>query len=71
MSYKADVIADNSGQWCSNALRFETEREAKIYGDDLMMRWTMVRDLRVTQCDDPVTAKLVPDDSGLKLEHLI
>src|SRR5215472_1149589 len=41
-SYKVEVIADSSGQWCSNALRFATEEEAKVYGDDLFMRWTAV-----------------------------
>lgn len=58
MSFKADVIADNSGKWVSNALRFATEKEAQVYVDDLMMRWTAVRDTRVTESDDPVNAEL-------------
>ena len=58
MSFKAEVIADASGQWCSNGLRFATEQDAKIYVDDLMMRWTAVRDTRVVQCSDPVTVSL-------------
>jgi hypothetical protein len=28
MSYKADVIADSSGKWCNNALRFAARKEA-------------------------------------------
>lgn len=55
MSYKAEVIADNSGNWVSNMLRFETEAQAQAYVKDLAFRWTSVRDTRVVQCDDPVT----------------
>lgn len=54
MSYKAEVIADNSGQWCSNALRFATREEAETYVSDLAWRWTSVRDTRVVECEDPV-----------------
>lgn len=57
MSYKAEVIADNSGEWVSNALRFATNPEAEAYVADLKWRWTSVRSTRVVQCDDPVTAK--------------
>ena len=28
MSFKPEVIADSSGQWCGNALRFATREEA-------------------------------------------
>lgn len=66
MSYKAEVIADNSGQWCSNQLRFATEDEARIYGTDLSRRWTLVRQLRVSTSDEPVNARMV----GSRLEHL-
>jgi hypothetical protein len=54
-SWKAEVIADNSGQWVSNALRFATATEAERYVSDLAMRWTAVRQTRVVECDDPVT----------------
>lgn len=53
-SWKAEVIADNSGQWVSNALRFATRKEAEDYVFDLMMRWTLVRDTRVVESSDPV-----------------
>ena len=66
MSFKAEVIADASGQWTSNALRFATEQEAKIYVDDLFMRWTAVRESRVVECDDPVNTQLVIDDATSK-----
>ena len=29
MSFKPEVIADTSGKWCGNALRFATREEAK------------------------------------------
>jgi len=60
-SYKVEVIADSSGKWCSNALRFATEAEAKVYGDDLFMRWTAVREWRVAPADEPVNEKLTHD----------
>lgn len=43
----AEVIADSSGEWCGNGLRFDTEAEAEAYVLDLSMRWTLVRDTRV------------------------
>jgi len=46
MSYKAEVIADSSGQWCGNALRFATRKEAEDNVADLMMRWLAVRETR-------------------------
>jgi hypothetical protein len=54
MSWKADVVADSSGEWVSNALRFGTKQEAIAYANNLAMRWTLVRDLRVTESVDPV-----------------
>lgn len=45
--YKVEVIADDSGIWAGNALRFETVEEAKEYGVDLYGRWILVREFRV------------------------
>jgi hypothetical protein len=53
MSYKAEVIADDSGKWVGNGLRFRTEAEAKRYAKDLMFRWTSVRETRVVPSEDP------------------
>lgn len=47
MPYIAQVIADNSGKWCGNALEFDTAELAETYATDLAMRWTLVRDWRV------------------------
>jgi hypothetical protein len=57
MSFQAQVIADSSGKWVGNGLRFATQAEAEAYVSDLMWRWTMVRDTRVIVSSDPVTAK--------------
>jgi len=70
MSFKPEVIADSSGKWSGNALRFATEEEARIYVDDLMMRWTAVRSTRVVEVEDPVTDRLDRDGSGWRLVHL-
>lgn len=51
-SYRPEVIADSSGQWCPNGLRFATEQEAQNNVFDLAMRWTAVRDTRVMPSDD-------------------
>lgn len=53
-SYKVEVITDNSGKWCGNALRFATEEAAREYGADLFMRWTLVQEWRVATSDEPV-----------------
>ena len=54
MSWKPEVIADSSGKWCGNALRFATKKEAEDNVFNLMMRWTLVRETRVVESDDPV-----------------
>lgn len=59
MSYKPEVIADSSGKWSGNALRFATEAEAEAYVKDLYRRWTLVTDTRVVACDDPVNYRWV------------
>ncbi len=56
-SFKIEVIADSSGKWCGNELRFATLEEAKLYALDLASRWTLVRDTRVVESDDPVTCQ--------------
>lgn len=59
MSFAAEVIADCSGKWCGNALRFATKEEAEVYAIDLFNRWTLVTDTRVIESQDPVNYKLV------------
>jgi hypothetical protein len=54
MSWKAEVIADSSGKFCGNGLRFATRREAETYARDLANRWTLVSEWRVVESDEPV-----------------
>ncbi len=58
-SWKAEVIADNSGKFCGNRLRFATKEEAECYARDLAGRWTLVREWRVVESDEPVNRKIV------------
>ncbi len=50
--FKVEVIADASGEWCSNALEFASEQDARDYAQDLARRWTTVRGWRVVPVDD-------------------
>ena len=54
MSWKSEVIADSSGKWSGNAVRFATRKEADDYVHDLMMRWTAVTGWRSVKSGDPV-----------------
>jgi hypothetical protein len=66
MSWKPEVIADGSGEWCGNALRFASREEAEASVQDLMMRWLAVRETRVVESDEPVNYQYVDG----RLEHL-
>lgn len=61
MSWRGEVVADASGKWTSNALRFATRAEAEAWVNDLFRRWTLVTDKRVVECAGPVTASWVPE----------
>ena len=54
MSFAPEVIADDSGKWCGNALRFATREEAEGNVADLASRWFAVRETRVVPSNDPV-----------------
>lgn len=54
MSYAVEVIADRSGKFCGNGVRFATKEEAEISARDLASRWTLVTDWRVVESTDPV-----------------
>jgi hypothetical protein len=55
MSWKPEVIADSSGKWYTNALRFATCEEARANVEALAGRWLAVREWRASECEDPVT----------------
>lgn len=59
MSWKTEVIADSSGVWAGNGLRFETKEEAEGYVADLAFRWTSVRETRAVTSDEPVNYRWV------------
>jgi hypothetical protein len=61
MSWKPEVIADGSGEWTGNALRFATKEEADKNVYELACRWFLVRQWRSVESSDPVTHKW--DDS--------
>ena len=54
VSWAAEVIADSSGQFCGNLLRFATKEAAEVYAKDLFSRWTSVKEWRVVESADPV-----------------
>lgn len=64
-SWAPEVIADNSGKWTRNGLRFATKAEADANVYSLFMRWTLVREYRSVETDDPVTA--IWTESGLQM----
>lgn len=51
-SFKVEVIADSSGNWCGNLLRFSTQEDAETYGRDLAAHWTAVLQHRVVPSPD-------------------
>ena len=51
-SYAPEVIADSSGKWCGNGLRFATRQEAEQNVFDLSMRWFAVRETRVVESEE-------------------
>lgn len=59
MSWKVEVIADSSGKWCGNGVRYASEDAAKIGGADLAGRWLAVRDWRVVESDEPANYDIV------------
>jgi hypothetical protein len=54
MSFAPEVIADSSGKWAGNALRFATYHEAERWAIDLSNRWFSVVETRVVESTDPV-----------------
>lgn len=58
-SYRPMVIADDSGEWAGNALRFATHAEADAYAKDLASRWTLVRDTCVMESSQLPTHQIV------------
>ena len=51
-SFAVQVIADNSGEWAGNGMRYATKERAEEAARDLMSRWFLVREWRVVESDD-------------------
>jgi hypothetical protein len=59
MSWAPEIIADGTGKWSGNALRFATREEAESNVRDLAFRWFAVRETRVVESTDPVNYSYV------------
>jgi hypothetical protein len=54
IEFKVYVLADQSGKYATNALKFNSIEEAVEYAKDLYSRWTLVTDWAIiptTECD--------------------
>lgn len=51
-SFQVEVIADSTGEWYSNAMRYTNRSDAEDAAVSLAMRWAAVRDYRVVESDD-------------------
>lgn len=51
MSWKVEVVADDTGKWYSNAKRFATKERAEFAAQDIRTSWLAVRDARVVWDD--------------------
>ena len=70
MSWKPEVIADTSGKFVGNSLRFETKAEAMANAYDLMSRWSAVVMIRAITSGDPVSHRYVNGQlKALETEH--
>jgi hypothetical protein len=61
MSYKAEVVADSSGNWVGNGLAFASRDEAEAYARDLAFRWSAVRKWRAIESDLSVNSRWTDD----------
>lgn len=52
--FKVEVIADDSGTFAGNAIRFADTESAERYARDLYFRWTAVRQWRVVDTETNV-----------------
>ncbi len=59
MSYEGQVIADSTGEWIGNEIRFGTREEAEGYVRNVSINWTLVRETQVVETTDPVTHMLL------------
>lgn len=51
--YRAEFVTPGDEHWATNAVRYDTEDEARDYGRGLADRWTAVTDWRVVPDNTP------------------
>jgi hypothetical protein len=68
VSWRPEFIADDSGKWVPNGMRFATKEEAEIHAKDTERRWMLVRQTRVVPSPDPVNYRIVKGDVHFRLE---
>ena len=51
-SFAAEMIADSSGKFVGNELRFHTRAQAEAYARDLASMWPDIREWRVVESTD-------------------
>jgi hypothetical protein len=54
MGFKLGVKTAGDTEFISNALCFETEKEAEDYGNDLSSRWMAVKETKVLPSEETV-----------------
>ena len=69
-SWAPEVIADNSGHWAGNGLRFATKAEAEANVQNLSDRWFLVRETRVVESTDEPNYRWVPGTGLVAIENL-
>jgi hypothetical protein len=52
MSWRVEVVADSSGQWATNGMRYRTRADAEAAGRDIASRWFAVKEWRVVESSD-------------------
>ena len=68
VSWAPEVIADSSGKWYRNALRFATEAEALASANELASRWHMVRSTRAAPAIEPVNYRF-ENGANMRIEE--
>lgn len=59
MSWKPEFQTDRTGTWYANGVAFATKEEAEGNAVEKALAWTLVRDFRVVESDDPVNYRWV------------
>jgi hypothetical protein len=64
--WRCEVIADDSGIWCANAITYDTKEEAVAAGSELSGRWFAVSKWRGVEVTTPKRQAYEPgsEDGG-------